>query len=58
MNEKLLSTADVARRLSISQRTAARLVNRGAIRGLRVGRVIRVTPEALAAFEAAGGSRD
>jgi len=58
MNEKtpflppgrLLSTAAVAARLNVSPRTVARLVHRGVLRGVRVGRVIRIRPDDLEDF--------
>ena len=38
----LLTVADVAARLSVSMKTVRRLINRGELRAVRIGRVIRV----------------
>lgn len=51
----LLTVPEVAERLSISRRAAYSLVERGGLASVRIGRNVRVAPEALEAFIAAGG---
>lgn len=42
LDRDLLTVADVAARLSVSMKTVRRLINRGELRAVRIGRVIRV----------------
>lgn len=48
--ERLLTAADVAERLQISQQWAAKLITRGEIAATRIGRKVRVTEESLADY--------
>lgn len=50
--EPLLTSADVAERLKISQQWAAKLMTSGEIGVTRIGRMVRVTEEALAEYVA------
>jgi len=50
MNDTLLDSAEVARRLHISRSFARFLMRRGDIRTVRIGRLRRVTPEDLARY--------
>lgn len=45
-----LSTGETADRLGVTQRTVYGLINRGELAAYRVGRVIRVDPDDLAAY--------
>lgn len=47
MNEPLLLKSDVARRLNVSIWMVRKLLRTGQLRGLRIGRVIRIEPAAL-----------
>lgn len=49
-DQPLLTVAEVAAALRVSKMTAYRLVNDGALKGLRIGRTIRVRREALEAY--------
>ena len=42
-----LTVADVAAQLRVSQRTVRRLVARGQIEAVRIGRSVRITPAAI-----------
>jgi excisionase family DNA binding protein len=46
-----LTLDDVAARWGVSPRTVQRLVRRGALRCLRIGRQMRFRPEDIAAYE-------
>jgi excisionase family DNA binding protein len=46
----LLTVAEVAERLNVSIRSVRRLIKGGKLRIVRVGRVVRVRPEALEAL--------
>lgn len=51
--DQLLTLAQVAERLQVSMSTVRRLVDRGALKTVRIGRNIRVRPEDLAKYIAA-----
>jgi excisionase family DNA binding protein len=46
----LLRVADVASHLSVSIRTVRRLIADGSLQFIRVGRAVRVSPEALSTY--------
>jgi|HubBroStandDraft_4_1064222.scaffolds.fasta_scaffold4346718_1 excisionase family DNA binding protein len=46
----LLTAAEVADRLNISLRTVRRLIKNGMLPIVRIGRLVRIRPEALAAL--------
>jgi excisionase family DNA binding protein len=46
--ERFLSIAEVAVRLSVSEKTVRRMINKGGLRAHRVGRLIRVSERSLA----------
>ncbi|MFZ1382345.1 MAG: helix-turn-helix domain-containing protein [Scrofimicrobium sp.] len=48
--EKVLKTADVARHLSCTPDTVYKLVNAGKLRGLKVGRLLRIPESSLREF--------
>lgn len=50
MPDLLLTLDDVAESLIVSRRTVERLVQRGRIRVVRIGRATRVTPREYEAF--------
>jgi excisionase family DNA binding protein len=50
MNPAMMDMREVATRLSVSIRTAERLIASGELRAVRVRRSVRVTPEALDAY--------
>lgn len=55
MVEKLLTAAEVARRLGISEEEVAHRVQQGRLRAIRLGEgILRFHPEDVAASEAAG----
>jgi excisionase family DNA binding protein len=51
----MLTPSDVARRLAVSPRTVRRLVQRGELRGVRVGSLVRIPEDALDEWERAQG---
>ena len=55
--EALLRPAAAARRLSISERTLWKLTARGAVPVVRLGRLVRYCPKALARIIEKGGIR-
>lgn len=50
MTERLLTVDEVAERLAVHPNTVRRLVERREIRPVRVGRLLRFTPEDLDAY--------
>jgi len=46
----MLSMKDVAERLGVSQRTVTRMLERGELPSVKVGRSVRIRPEALQAY--------
>jgi excisionase family DNA binding protein len=55
--QQLLRPLEAAERLAISPRTLWELTKRGAIESVRLGRSVRYSPTALAAFTEKGGAR-
>jgi excisionase family DNA binding protein len=53
----LMTAADVARLLRISLRTVRRHIRSGELSVLRIGRAVRISPEALSAFLSAQARR-
>jgi excisionase family DNA binding protein len=53
VNDEWMSTAEVARRLAVAQRTVYGFIDRGELTAYRMGRVIRVRVADLDAFIAA-----
>jgi putative molybdopterin biosynthesis protein len=43
----LLRPADAAERLAVSRKTVYRLIDRGELRAIHVGRVVRIDPDDL-----------
>ncbi|MGE3110105.1 MAG: helix-turn-helix domain-containing protein [Phycisphaerales bacterium] len=56
-SQRLLKLTEAADELSISARSAWRLVSRGDLQKVQVGRAVRVTRESIDAFIAKGGAR-
>lgn len=52
---KLMKITEAARELTVSTRTAWRLIGHGDLASVRVGRAVRVTRASLIAFIARGG---
>ncbi len=51
MNEKkLLTPTDVANRLQVNERTVAQWLRRGHLRGFKIGKGWRISPDDLQAF--------
>lgn len=48
--DALLRTREVAERLSVTGRTVRAMIARGDLAAVRVGRLLRVTPESVEAF--------
>lgn len=46
----MLTVFDVAKRMNISERTVFRWIKTGKLKSVRVGRVVRVTPDDLNRF--------
>lgn len=55
INPKLLKVDELAEILQVSYARAAALIRASRIASVRIGRQIRVTPESVQAFIAAGG---
>lgn len=53
----LMTAADVAQLLKVSLRTVRRHIRSGELSVLRIGRAVRISPEALSAFLAAQARR-
>lgn len=53
---RLLTAQDVANQLQCSRSMAYTLMQRGDIKTIRLGRAVRVTPEALQEFISQGGT--
>lgn len=51
MDEKLLTTDDVAKKLGVTTRQVRRLIEVGRLPAVRLGRDLFVKPEDLAAFK-------
>lgn len=49
-NAPLLSVADVAKRLSVSEKTIRRLIKSGALAKIEIGRCLRVSEDSLQAY--------
>lgn len=47
---EMLKVAEVASRLRVDQRTVYRMIQRGQLRAVRVGRLLRIPAQALRAF--------
>jgi excisionase family DNA binding protein len=56
-NPEILKVREVAASLRCGKNQAYELIRSGAIRSVRIGRAIRVTPEALEEFKAGRGVR-
>ena len=52
---EMLKVAEVASRLRVDQRTVYRMIRRGQLRAVRVGRLFRIPAEALKAYLAGQG---
>ena len=50
MNEKLLKPADVANSLQVNERTVTQWLRRGHLRGFKIGKEWRISPDDLQAF--------
>lgn len=50
MNEQMLTIAEAARRLGVGHQLVRRLVNEGTLRGIHVGRLVRVPESELKTF--------
>ena len=48
---ELLTVGEVAARLRVSPVTVRRLIKSGALEAVRIGRLVRVTPEAVADYK-------
>jgi excisionase family DNA binding protein len=48
--QETLKVAEVAKRLRVDPRTVRRMIDRGDLRGVRVGRLYRVPVDALEAY--------
>jgi excisionase family DNA binding protein len=57
MTDQLLTTADVAAKLQVSERTIRRLIASGQLRPVYVGRLPRFTDEELRAYTSASFRR-
>lgn len=55
--EKVLKVSQVARHLNCQDDTVYHLIRKGALRSLRVGRLIRIPESSLREFIEGGGSR-
>lgn len=53
-----LTVGETARRLSLSLSTVWRLLQRGELRRVRIGRSVRVDAQSIAAFVAQGGTNE
>ncbi len=49
-NEKLLTSVDIANRLQISERTVTQWLRKSHLRGFKVGKEWRISPDDLQAF--------
>ena len=49
-NEKLLTPTDVANRLQVNERTVTLWLRKGHLRGFKVGKEWRISPDDLQAF--------
>ena len=56
-SREMLTLKEVARRFNVSQRTVARLAERGQLKALRVGRQWRFEPEWIEQWVAANTTR-
>ena len=56
--EPLLTVAQAATILSVSERTVRRLIVSGTIRGIRIGRSVRLRPRDIERWIAGGGDRN
>ena len=50
MNEKLLTPSNVASRLQVNERTVTLWLRKGQLRGFKVGKEWRISPDDLQAF--------
>ncbi len=50
INEKLLTPVDVANRLQVDERTVTQWLRKGRLRGFKVGKEWRISPDDLQAF--------
>ena len=50
MSEQLLTIQDVVKRLQVSESTVRRMIDRGELRAIRIGRQIRIKPEDVESF--------
>ncbi len=50
INEKLLTPTDVANRLQVNERTVTLWLRRGQLRGFKIGKSWRISPDDLQAF--------
>lgn len=55
--KRVYTVAEVAELLRVSERTVRRLIARGALRAVRVGRSIRIDGRVIEAVVASGGAR-
>ena len=56
MNEKLLTPTDVANRLQVNERTVTLWLRKGHLRGFKVGKEWRISPDDLQAFSEASAN--
>ena len=55
-DDRFLTVADVAAKLAVSQRTVRRMIDRGDLRGQRVGRLVRICSGDLKTISARRGN--
>ncbi len=56
-SEKLLTPTDVANRLQVNKRTVTRWLRKGHLRGFKVGKEWRISPDDLQAFLEASANK-
>jgi excisionase family DNA binding protein len=56
-SDPLMTVDDVAAHLRVSTRTVRRMIKSGSLDVIRIGRAVRVTPQALEATKKAGQKR-
>ncbi len=56
-SEKLLTPTDVANRLQVSERTVTQWLRKGRLRGFKLGKEWRISPDDLQAFLEASANK-
>ena len=56
-SEKLLTPTDVANRLQMNERTVTQWLRKGRLRGFKLGKEWRISPDDLQAFLEAGANK-